>query len=507
MLSDIILAFAIHSYLQITSKNDSHSTQILKKLFSEITENEKSFSLSENAQKIFQLDSAKGNKNSNSISSVLVKNRYNQLKNLSDIIDINLFSFQNQCFELFFDTNVEEFINFYKNAGRHSGLLSKFCISILQKISVMDSGEVGSIQNYLGRIFDFDENNCIENFDCENGMESDFSCSDFEVENDGEEDPIDDMFQEFDEGHNRSQIQNYNDAGNFTSGDQERYLKGQEKLMKTNEISKVDTDLVKICTDYCSINRRYYTLHLYHVKIEKSLELALKYLDDYFNTCVDPSKNNKKKNSNSAESEILSIRTRPYREYPLALAQMYMEFNNYILAYKSCLEAQKQTEGFFDEYNLQIYLSAEVLIKTMKRLCFKKFGPNYDFVAEIVEKSGKKSKFASGNSLPDRQKLAERKKTENMKSRPTTLNKLVPILSLKNYLMDLENQLEDCPPKITLKKMNLAFDFMSDHDNLDQDGLKLALEVRTRVYQKFIENCTELGDGLNGIYSNLIVSI
>ena len=153
MLSDIILAFAIHSYLQITSKNDSHSTQILKKLFSEITENEKSFSLSENAQRIFQLDSGNGNKNWN--SSILVKNRYNQLKNLSDIININLFSFQNQCFELFFDTNVEEFINFYKNAGRHSGLLSKFCISILQKVSVMESGEVGSIQNYLSRIFDF----------------------------------------------------------------------------------------------------------------------------------------------------------------------------------------------------------------------------------------------------------------------------------------------------------------------------------------------------------------
>ena len=137
-------------------------------------------------------------------------------------------------------------------------------------------------------------------------MESDFSSSDFEVENDGQEDPIDDMFQEFDEGHNRSQIQNSKDAGDFTTSDQEKYLKTQEKLMKDNEISKVDIDLVKICNDYCSINRRYYTLHLYYVKIEKSLELALKYLDDYFNTCVDPSKNNKNKNSNSAESEILS---------------------------------------------------------------------------------------------------------------------------------------------------------------------------------------------------------
>lgn len=262
---------------------------------------------------------------------------------------------------------------------------------------------------------------------------------------------------------------------NLTSNSIQNYLNQQEFNLKYSH-KKLDPNLLKSLKKVSGPlfnNQKNYVLHLYYCLVDKNEYLALKYLDDYFNnlsqsdlfenflrtkylleyeqSCQhqlgssagqsladkNQGQNHLPKNlsqmKNLSNEDVLYLMTkRPYRNYPIALAQMYYNFGKYKMSEQACLEARKLTEGFTDEYNLKIKFSSEIILKNLKN--------------KVAQENLKNLNSGSQNS-----KFPEKIKSQDSDS----LNILCPILSLKNYLIQLESEL-DADPKQQIKKLNLG---------------------------------------------------
>jgi len=151
---------------------------------------------------------------------------------------------------------------------------------------------------------------------------------------------------------------------------EEAYLKTQETYLKYST-EKVDPELQSKLQEITS-KRANYTLHLYHVFKTKNEALAINALNEFYNSLQQERKNQEKLSAPEAEEELTDndlvelLRTRPYRTYSIALAQMYFNLGNMKLARFACKEALNLSEGFSDSYNKNIYLAAQYLYQKSK---------------------------------------------------------------------------------------------------------------------------------------------
>lgn len=246
-----------------------------------------------------------------------------------------------------FPFSLDEMEEFFSEdfGSKHKPLFAQFCLSVLKQFKKLEHGDITRIKQEIKSLYHIETSEETAEI---HGLQMEF----------------DELMISMDNILEQSKIVNElpRELNNFENDEkQTEYLKDQNFKIK-NRPEAVDPNLLQELGKI-SLLQKSFTLHLYHTYITRNEELAHLNLDDYFASLT---QKGQRGDLLYSEEELTNLlRTRPYRNYVIALALMYKTLGDTEKAIFACNEAMSITEGFSDPYNKQIHFSAEILLRQL----------------------------------------------------------------------------------------------------------------------------------------------